>query len=68
MLVLNEVQKIDRQQRVREGFMNQMNRSPELKQAYDTLVKNVPEDLRESVMLQIARTTRRSIARGQTIS
>jgi hypothetical protein len=68
MVVLHEVQKIDRQQRMRDGIMNQINRNPELKQAYDILVKNVPEEQRENVMLQIANQARRTIARSQSIA
>ena len=37
-VVLNEVREIDRQQRILEGVLKQINRSPELKQAYDLLV------------------------------
>jgi len=64
-LILTEVQKIDRQQRLRDGLMKRINGDPELKQAFETLVKNVPEDQRENVMAQIATQTRRSIARSQ---
>jgi hypothetical protein len=65
-LVLNEVQKLDRQQRVRESVMKRINANPEMKQAFDTLVKNVPEDQREQVTAQIAMQARRSIARSQS--
>ena len=67
-LVLNEIQKIDRQQRVREGVMKYINRNPELKQAYEILVKNVPEDQREAVMVQIARQTSRTVSRSQSVA
>jgi hypothetical protein len=65
-LILTEVQKIDRQQRMREGLMTRINANPELKQAFDTLVKNVPEEQRENVIAQIATQTRRTIARSQS--
>lgn len=65
-VVLNEVRQIERQQRMREGMMKKINASPELKQAYETLVKNVPEDQREEVMSQIARQTQRAVSRTQT--
>ena len=42
-----------------------INANPELKQAYETLVKNVPEDQREEVMTQLARQTQRTVARSQ---
>jgi hypothetical protein len=46
--------------------MKKINASPELKQAYETLVKNVPEDQREEVMSQIARQTQRAVSRSQS--
>ena len=64
-VVLNEVRQIDRQQRMRDGIMNRINANPELKQAYETLVKNVPEDQREEVMTQLARQTQRVVSRSQ---
>ena len=64
-VVLNEVRQIDRQQRIREGVMGRINTNPELKQAYETLVKNVPEDQREEVITQIARQTQRAVSRSQ---
>jgi len=64
-VVLNEVREIDRQQRMREGMMKRINSSPGLKQAYETLVKDLPEDQKEGVIAQIARQTRRAVARSQ---
>jgi hypothetical protein len=64
-VVLNEVREIDRQQRMREGVMSQINRNPELKRAYDLLVKDLPEDQREGVITQIARQARRAVARSR---
>ncbi len=64
-VVLNEVREIDRQQRMREGVMKQINRNPEMKRAYDLLVKDLPEDQREGVITQIARQARRAVARSQ---
>ena len=64
-VVLNEVREIDRQQRVREGVLRQINQRPELKQAYDLLVKDLPEDQKETVITQLARQTRRAVARSQ---
>jgi hypothetical protein len=63
--VLNEVRELDRQQRIREGVLKQINQNPELKRAYDLLVKNVPEDQKEGVIAQIGRTARRAVARVQ---
>ena len=64
-VVLNEVRELDRQQRIREGVLKQISRNPELKRAYDLLVKDLPEDQREGVIAQIGRTTRRAVARVQ---
>jgi hypothetical protein len=64
-VVLNEVRQLDRQQRTRDGVMNRINADPKLKQAYETLVKDVPEEQREEVMTQIARQTQRTVARSQ---
>jgi hypothetical protein len=63
-VVLNEVRELDRQQRIREGVMKQINRNPELKRAYDLLVKDLPEDQKEGVIAQLARQTRRAVARS----
>ena len=56
---------LDRQQRIRDGVLKQINQNPELKRAYDLLVKNVPEDEKEGVIAQIGRTARRAVARVQ---
>jgi hypothetical protein len=65
-VVLNEVRQLERQERMRDGMMKKINASPELKQAYETLVKNVPEEQREEVMSQIARQTQRAVSRSQS--
>lgn len=65
-LALNEVRQIDRQQRIREFTVNRINADPKLKQAYDTLLKDVPEEQREEVMSQMARQKARTVARTQT--
>ena len=65
-VVLNEVRQLDRQQRIREGVMTRINADPKLKQAYETLVKDVPADQREEVMTQMARQKQRTVARSQT--
>ena len=62
-VVLNEVRELDRQQRIRDGVLKQINRNPELKRAYDLLVKDLPEEQKEGVIAQIARQARRSVAR-----
>jgi hypothetical protein len=65
-LVLNEVQKLERQEKIRDSVMRKLEQNPELKQAYETLVKNLPEDQKERVMLNIAGRTMRSITPRQT--
>lgn len=64
-VVLNEVRELDRQQRVRVGVLKQINRNPELKRAYDLLVKDLPDEQKEVVIAQIGRTARRAVARAQ---
>jgi len=64
-VALNEVRQIERQQRMREGLMQRINANPKLKEAYETLVKDVPEDQREEVMAQMARQKQRTVARTQ---
>ena len=64
-VVLNEVRQLDRQQRMREGMMERINANPKLKQAYEVLVKDVPEEQREEVISQIARQTQRAVSRSQ---
>ena len=64
-LILTEVQKLDRQQRIRDGVMKEISRNPELKQAYETLLKGVPENLRDTVMAQVASQAKRVINRSQ---
>lgn len=58
-VVLAEVRQLERQQRMREGIVKKIDRDPQLKQAYDTLVKDLPEDQREAVIAQLARTRQR---------
>ena len=64
-LVLNEVQKQERQEKMRAGIMRKLEQNPEMKQAYETLVKNLPEDQREKMMASLAARTMRSIVPRQ---
>lgn len=52
-LVLNEVRQIEKRQRVREGVMKEINGDPTRKQAYDLLMKDVPEDQREVIITKM---------------
>jgi hypothetical protein len=65
-VVLNEVRELDRQQRIREGVLKKISQNPDMKRAYDLLVKDLPEDQREGVIAQIARQARRAVARSQS--
>ncbi len=60
-LVLQEVQKNDRVEKMRAGIKRKLDQDPELKQAYSNLVKNLPEDQREQAMISIAARTMRDI-------
>jgi len=64
-VVLGEVRQLERQQRMREGMLKRIEQNPGLKQAYETLVKDLPEDQRERVMIQLARTQQRVTSRTQ---
>lgn len=67
-IVLNEVRQLDRIQRIRDGLMKEINNNPELKQAYETLLKNVPENMRDLVMTQMASQAKRAVARSQRLT
>jgi hypothetical protein len=54
-LVLNEVQKYERLQKMNNGIMQKLDGDPEAKQAFDTLLKRLPEDQRERATASIAR-------------
>jgi hypothetical protein len=54
-LVLNEIQKYERQQKMNAGVMKKLDGDPEAKQAYETLLKRLPEDQRERAMASVAR-------------
>jgi hypothetical protein len=54
-LVLNEVQKYERLQKMNEGIIKKLDGDPEAKQAFDTLLKRLPENQREQAKASIAR-------------
>ena len=54
-LVLNEVEKYERMQKMNTGIMQKLNDDPEAKQAYEILLKRVPEADRERATASIAR-------------
>jgi hypothetical protein len=54
-LALNEVEKYERMQKMNSGIMQKLNDDPEAKQAYEILLKRVPEADRERATASIAR-------------
>ena len=64
-IVLQDVQKQERTERIRSGVLKKLDENPELKKAYQTLVKNLPEDQQEKMMANIAMRTQRTVTRGQ---
>lgn len=55
-LVLTDVQKQERQQKMASGVMKKLDDDPQLKKTYENLVAHLPENEREKAMVSIART------------
>src|SRR5436305_6748435 len=51
MLVLQNVNKIERRARIRASVTKQLEANPELKEAYRKLVKNLPAEQQERAMM-----------------
>jgi hypothetical protein len=64
-IVLQDVQKQERTERIRAGVLRKLDENPELKNAYQTLVKNLPEEQQEKMMANLAMRTQRSVTPGQ---
>ena len=64
-LVLQNVNKIERRERVRTAVLKKLDENPELKEAYRTLVKDLPADQQEKAMASIALQTQRTISPKQ---
>ena len=64
-LVLQNVNKIERRERVRTAVLKKLDENPELKEAYRTLVKNLPAEQQEKAMASIAMQAQRTIAPKQ---
>ncbi|MEO6750455.1 MAG: hypothetical protein ABIP85_01630 [Chthoniobacteraceae bacterium] len=64
-LVLQYVNKTERRERVRTAVLKKLDENPELKEAYRTLVKNLPAEQQEKAMASIAMQTQRTIAPKQ---
>jgi hypothetical protein len=67
-MVLHEVQKDERQQKLEAGILKKLEGDPELKKTYENLVKDLPEDQRQKAMVSIASRTMRDIASRQSRS
>ena len=52
-VVLNEVRQIERRHRIQDGVMKEINGDPKRKQAYDVLMKDVPEEQREELITKM---------------
>ena len=61
MLVLQQVNKLDRRQRIRASVIAQLDANPELKEAYKKLVTNLPAEQQERAMMSIASRTLRTV-------
>ncbi|MGH7489742.1 MAG: hypothetical protein ACREMY_29685 [bacterium] len=61
MLVLQNVNKLERRERVRNSVMKQLEANPELKEAYRKLVKNLPAEQQEKAMASISARTLRTV-------
>ena len=65
MLVLQNVNKIERRARIRASVTKQLEANAELKEAYRKLVKNLPAEQQERAMMSIAPRTLRTITPRQ---
>jgi len=65
-LVLTEIQKEDRTQKMEKSILRKLDENPEMKQSIQNMVKNMPEEQREKAMISIARQTMRATAPKQT--
>ena len=65
-LVLNEVQKLDRREKMREGVLARLDQNPEMKEHIQGLVKNLPESQKEDAMVSIATRTMRAVKPKET--
>lgn len=64
-LVLNDIQKEDRREKMRQGVLTKLDQNPEMKEHIANLVKNLPEDQREGATVSIATRTMRAMKSAQ---
>ncbi|MEI6715846.1 MAG: hypothetical protein WCO60_19010 [Verrucomicrobiota bacterium] len=67
-LVLGEIQKEDRTERMKAGILRKLEENPEMKESISRMVKQMPEAQREQAMVSIARQTMISTAPRQAAS
>jgi hypothetical protein len=65
-IILQDVQRQERTERMRASVLRKLEHNPELRQAYQTLVKNLPEEQQEKMMANLALRTQRNVARRQS--
>ena len=65
-IILQDVQKQERTERMRASVLRKLEQNPELKQAYQTLVKNLPEEQQEKMMANLVLRTQRNVTRRQS--
>jgi hypothetical protein len=65
-IVLQAINKQERQERIRTSVLRKLEESPELKAAYQTLVKNLPADQQEKMMANLVMRTSRTLTPRQT--
>jgi hypothetical protein len=64
-LILQAVQKLGRQEKIRAAVLKKLDENPELKEAYRNLVKNLPAEQQEKAMATIAMRTMRTVVPAQ---
>jgi hypothetical protein len=65
-IVLQTINKQERTERMRAGVLRKLEQNPELKQAYQTLVKELPSDQQEKMMATLAMRNSRSLTPRQS--
>lgn len=61
-LALSEVQKTERMQKLDAGILRKLDENPEVKKAYEVILKDVPEDQRQERMVRLHRAALRTSA------
>lgn len=64
-LVLGEIQKQDRTQKMETGILRKLEQNPEMKEHIESIVKKMPESQRERATISIARSAFRATAEKQ---